>query len=135
MQIPRSFKIVPYVFIAAGVIGVVNTLRATLVDGRFFIDPDMLGLGVGIGLLRYDANWRLVAMGCSLCWIICASILVILGSVLYLEPSVSALHFQPPDRDKVLLLIGTSAILAVYAIWQFSLLKSKAVRDVFEPPD
>jgi hypothetical protein len=131
-RLPGSVVAVAVLFIAFGVIGLLDVI-ATLGQGRVPLNPLMLGLLIGPGLLRRRAFWRTIGLVFSAVGAI-AGLLVGLAVAIPSEPHPIPIRFfgrvlthaSPTQAGALLVLLGLISATA------FDVLRRAATKAHFE---
>jgi hypothetical protein len=126
---PTSLKIVAVLFLLGGLSSAVDVL-IRLTQGSLFLNLGVLGLFIGVGLLRFSRGWRTCALvflwltmiGCPLVGV------VMLVSDQPLEYTMFGQKMgEAPKAAGVAIL----AVVFVLAIWQYWVLTRPSVRRLF----
>lgn len=127
---PRTLKAVANLFIIFGIFSVIDTV-AEFFLGRIVFNLGILYILVGRGLLRFQSRWLTWAMFCTWIWLISM-------------PIAAAVSLFTPSRLQHLEIFGLDAGRAPYGLcfilsaaaftvccWQYHVLKSRQVRQLF----
>lgn len=118
---PLQLRILAYVTIVGGVLAAIHTILS-FVFGHIFIDFGIIGIWMGLGLLRGDKRWR--QWTAVLAWIgwIAALIGGVIGTWILLHGSSTWL---------VVRFAFAEAVVFLYSIWAIWVLGRHS--DFFEP--
>jgi hypothetical protein len=119
----KMIRLLGWLYILVGTASLAHVvLRAQ--QGRVVLDPAVLGLFVGRGLLRLDDTWRRIASVLAYVGILGT----LVTSVAWLLIPWASTHAGGPPPGFVILCGATSAIAWG---WSLSVLRSEPVRDAF----
>ena len=131
-QLPLSLKVVAVLFILGGISSIIE-VALDLTQGHINLNFGVLGLFIGLGLLRLSPGWRT-----------CALVFTWLG--LLFAPIVALVMFNhagPLDLKFFGQKIGTAGIefgllicvaLFLYSLWQYRVLTRRDVKLLFRLP-
>jgi hypothetical protein len=126
---PVSLKVVAALFILGGLSSAIDVL-IRLTQGSLFLNLGVLGLFIGIGLLRYSRGWRT----CALVFLWLAMIGLPLAAVLLLATD-QPLRYTILGRDmgEAPKAAGVVAVVVGFALtlWQYWVLTRPRVRQLF----
>jgi hypothetical protein len=126
---PTALKVVAVIFILVGCDSALDIL-ISLSQSRISVNFGVLGIFIGIGLLRFRRAWRT----CALVFIWLALIGIPIICLLILDgpgPFVVRLFGEPvgPAEPEIALLFA--AILFALSVWQYKVLKRADVARLF----
>ena len=124
MNSTRDLRIVSWFFILAGV----GCLIAPFFTGRLEVGTGLLGIPVGIGLLRFRAAWRTFALASI--WLGFASLLVIVAILLSSQHVTVNLFGWHPESRWTYLVYLIPALLVM--LWEYRVLTRAEVRGWFQ---
>jgi hypothetical protein len=117
----RDVRIVAFLFVLSGV----GALASAIQSGRFVLSSGLLGIPIGIGLLRYQSLWRTFALIWLWLGLICLPLLGVMA--LIAMNSVSAFGRRST------LLLGAAIVLGfLFEYWQYRVLTRPEVRRWFD---
>jgi hypothetical protein len=124
-----SLKIVAALFIVGGVSSIIDVI-IRLTQGTIFLNFGVLGLFIGIGLLRFSRGWRTCAL--VFLWIALIGLPLVALALLCFEGPVDYTLFgqkvgEAPRVVGVTLAAGMFAI----ALWQYWVLTRPDIRKLF----
>lgn len=127
--IPKSLEIIAGLFILAGVLAAIDTIRSLI---NFQLDNiihlnfnfiNVLGLFIGPGLLRYSRGWRLVALVFIWLMLIVCPIIIVISFV--------KCAFAPFLEISNVLILLISSVSFLIAFWEYHVLTSREIRKLF----
>ena len=126
---PTSLKIVAGLFIFGGVCSAIEVV-VSLMHSHININFGVLGLFIGLGLLRFSRGWRT----CALVFLWIALIGVPLIALLFMA-SQGPLDFkvfgQKVRHASKGFALATAAVVFVLALWQYRVLTRPDIRELF----
>ncbi len=130
-QNPLSLIIVAFIFLLSGLKGLFDMIAMLYSEGLFALEPMILGIPVFWGLLKHRKGWRTLALffiwGEMVApWI--AMVVRISGMNVRIF-GISSLTMSLP-----LALVSCFAIFLV-ALWQYKVLTSKKIKQMFIPEE
>lgn len=126
---PFSLKIVAALFILGGISSIIDAI-IRLTEGTFPLDFGVLGLFVGIGLLRLSRPWRTCAL--VFLWIALISLPLIALVFLFLAASVNyTIFWQNVGPGSRAIAVALAALLFAVALWQYRVLTRPDIRKLF----
>ncbi len=129
---PVSLKIVAALFILGGLFSAIDVL-IQLTQGSLFLNLGVLGLFIGVGLLRYSRGWRT----CALVFLWLAIIGFPLAAVIILATD-QPLRYTVFGQEMGEAPKGVGVVVAVVgfalALWQYWVLTRPRVRCLFGVP-
>lgn len=130
--LPGGLKVVAGLFILGGVCAAVEVL-VSLANGQVNINLGVLGIFIGSGLLRLSRGWRTCAL--VFLWIalialpIFAFIAIVRSGPLDLKIFGQNVGHAPKEVG-----LAIAAALFLLTVWQYRVLTSPGIRDLFGLP-
>lgn len=127
-EIPRSLRIVAFLFILGGVLSAVDMAVMLVVGTGVTFSLGVLGIFIGRGLLRLRDGWRKFALFCTVLELVCfgslapVAVWAALGSV----PGGFYFHGIGSPWFSALFVVA----LAAYTFWQYYILRRRDVVDL-----
>ena len=129
-SVPTSLKVVAVLFILSGVASLVDVILS-LFQGTLNFNLGVLGLFIGMGLLRLNPTWRVWALVFTWIAIIGAPIIGLL--FLFLPgPLNFTLFGQPAGQAPKAAGVAVAAVIFLVALWQLRVLTRPDVRELFQ---
>lgn len=123
---PRSLKIVAVLFILGGITSIIDVIVA-LSQGALNLNFGVLGLFVGIGLLRFSRGWRTCAL--VLLWI---SVPLIALFFLFGAEAVNyTIFWQNMGQGSRAIAVALAAVVFAVVLWQYRVLTRPDIRKLF----
>lgn len=124
-QNPLSLIIVSFLFLVIGLVGLFYQIETFYKEGLVIeLNIMMLGIPVFWGLLKHRKGWRTLAL--IFIWIEMVSPLIVLGDKIF-GMKIQLLRISFP-----LVLVPYVAI-SLIGLWQYKVLTSKKIRQMFFP--
>ena len=126
---PLSLKLVAALFILGGISSIIDVIIC-LTQGTIFLNIGVLGLFIGIGLLRFSRCWRTCAL--AFLWIALIGLPLAALAFLFLEGAVDYTLFgrRMGEAPRVVGVTLAAALFAL-ALWQYRVLTRPDIRKVF----
>ena len=112
-SIPGELKVVAWLFIGFGILSGLEVLWS-LTAGRISLNLGLLGIFVGIGLLRLRNGWRI-------CGLVMLTLALLLGVLAVVLTVISGM----------IIAVAISVILLAVTVWAFGVLTRSDVRRLF----
>lgn len=126
---PLSLKIVAALFILGGISSIVDVITS-LTQGNLNLNLGVLGLLVGIGLLRFSRGWRTCAL--VFLWIALIGLPLVALVFLFLAGAVNyTIFWQNMGGGSRWLGVALAAVLFVVVLWQYRVLTRPDIRNLF----
>lgn len=126
---PLSLKIVAALFILGGISSIVDVITS-LTQGNLNLNFGVLGLLVGIGLLRFSRGWRTCALVFLWIALICLPLVALV--FLFLAGAVNyTIFWQNMGEGSRWLGVALAAVLFVVVLWQYRVLTRPDIRNLF----
>jgi hypothetical protein len=125
-RIPFELAVLAALFLLTGISGLVGFVQEFL-NHNINVDPSLLGIPIGIGLLRFRRGWRWLALFC-----IALDFVVMVAFVVFGGPPQVLVLGRPiplPAQAVVALEAATLLVLA----WAFLALARRKVAVLFRP--
>jgi hypothetical protein len=128
-QIPVSLKIVAAIFILSGVSSAIGVVLS-LLKGSLNLDFGVLGIFIGLGLLRLQPLWHTIALlftGLALIAIPVFTLISILGS----EPVSLRVFGQEVGYSSRTVVLILAALYFALEVWKMRVLTCRDVTELF----
>ena len=126
----RPLKIVAYLFVICGIFSIIDTIVG-LFTGRFVFNLGVLYVLVGFGLLRLNPRWLAWAMFFTWMGLIFTPLAGVMSVYLPIRlQHMYVLGFYAGQVPHSLILTTIAAMFALFC-WQYSVLKSRPVLQLF----
>ena len=126
---PLSLKIVAALFILGGISSIIDAI-ITLTQGTLPLNFGVLGLFVGIGLLRLSRPWRNFAL--VFLWIAFISLPLVALVFMFLAGSVNYIIFwQKIGPGSRAVGVALAALMFGVALWEYRVLTRPDIRKLF----
>ena len=126
---PLSLKIVAALFILGGISSIIDAI-IRLTQGTLPLNFGVLGLFVGIGLLRFSRAWRTCAL--VFLWIALLSLPLVAMVFLFVAASVNyTIFWQNIGPGSRVIGVVLAALLFAVALWEFRVLTRPDIRKLF----
>lgn len=130
LTIPRPLKIIAYLFVICGIFSIIEIVAGFFI-GRIIFNLGFLYILIGLGLLRLNPRWLVWAI-----WFTWLELLLtpIIGVISVYMPHpfqhMDIFGFYAGQIPQGLILSVITAMFALFC-WQYSVLKSRQVRALF----
>ena len=126
---PLSLKIVAALFILGGISSIIDVI-VDLTRGTLPLNFGVLGLFVGIGLLRFSRAWRTCAL--VFLWIALIGLPLVALVFLFLAGSVNyTIFWQKIGPGSRPIAVALAALLFAVTVWQYRVLTRPDTRKLF----
>lgn len=126
---PLSLKIVAALFILGGISSIIDAI-INLTQGTLPLNFGVLGLFVGIGLLRLSRAWRTCAL--VFLWIAFIALPLVGLAFLFLAGPVNyTIFWQKVGPGSRVIGVALAALLFAVAVWQYRVLTRPEIRKLF----
>jgi hypothetical protein len=126
---PLSLKIVAALFILSGISSIIEVIFS-LTQGRLSFNFGVLGVVIGIRLLRFSRTWRICAL--IFIWIALICLPLVALVFLFLAVSVNYIIFwQNVGPGSRVVGAALAALLFALALWQYRVLTRPDIRRLF----
>ena len=126
---PLSLKIVAALFILSGISSIIEVI-ISLTQGRLSFNFGVLGVVIGIGLLRFSRTWRTCAL--IFIWIALICLPLVALVFLFLAASVNYIIFwQQVGPGSRAIAVALAALLFAVTVWQYRVLTRPDIRKLF----
>ena len=126
---PLSLKIVAALFILGGISSIIEVI-ISLTQGRLSFNFGVLGVVIGIGLLRFSRAWRTCAL--VFLWIALISLPLVALAFLFLAGAVNyTIFWQEIGPASRVIGVVLAALLFAVALWEYRALTRPDIRKLF----
>ena len=126
---PLSLKIVAALFILGGISSIIEVI-ISLTQGRLSFNFGVLGVVIGIGLLRFSRAWRTCAL--VFLWIALISLPLVALAFLFLAGAVNyTIFWQEIGPASRVIGVVLATLLFAVALWEFRVLTRPDIRKLF----
>lgn len=125
---PLSLKIVSTTFVLAGALAAIEML-SSVTGGLISINFGVLGIPVGIGLLRHSQLWRVCGLVLACLGALCG---LVLGIALFATGQpISYSGFGQTGTLPALAAVAFALVLLLVSVWQYRVLTRPHIKQLF----